>query len=162
MNILDWILVIWLGIAFLSGLRFGFISRLGQVIGFIVGLWFVVRYQGDLTRWLPDNMAWGLGSRIIILIVLGEAAGLGVVFLNKIFRVFAWLPLAKTTNAALGGVISLLGHTVIISLALALADQLIPSAILAQTIDESVLGGFFLSLGQVLVRFIPTSLTHVG
>lgn len=155
MNLLDWIIIGWLVIAFLSGARLGLVYRIGHLVGFIGGLWLAVHYQDVLAQWFGGGLAWRIGSFMTILVVVSELAGLFALLLDKFFRIFSWIPLLKSANALLGGALSVIGNAVIISVVLYFANHYAISSVFRQTVGESTLAALLLAFGSWLALFIP-------
>lgn len=155
MNVLDWIIIVWLFVAFVTGARLGLVYRIGHVIGFVIGLWLAIRYQETIVGWFGDGFGWRIGSFITILVGVAEAAGLVALLVDKVFRIFSWIPFAKTTNTLLGGAAGVLGHGLIMSVALYFSNQFIQAEMFSQTIQESTLGGLLVSIGSWVSLFIP-------
>lgn len=155
MNILDWIIIAWLVIAFLSGARLGLVYRIGHVVGFVGGLWLAVRYQDVIAQWFGGGLSWRIGSFMTILIVVAELAGVFALLLDKFFRIFSWIPLLKSANAILGGVLSVVGNAAIISVVLYFANHYAVSPVFRQTVGESTLAAPLYAFGSWVATFIP-------
>ncbi len=156
MNLLDWIIIIWLIIAFLLGARLGLVYRIGHLLGFGFGLWLAGRYVPMIASWFNGGVVWRVVLFIFVLVVVAEVAGVVAVTANKFFHIFAFLPFAKTTNALLGGVTGLVGHSLIISAALAVARRFIDTPLFTQTIIDSTLGNLLALVGDWLTIFLPS------
>ena len=74
MNVLDWIILGWLLIAFLSGARFGLIYRIGHIVGLLLGIYLAFSYGDEIASWFGH----GLYTKItVILVMLGVISMLG-------------------------------------------------------------------------------------
>lgn len=155
MNVLDWIIIIWLVIAFLTGARLGLVYRLGHAVGFVVGLWLAIQYQDSLAAWFGGGPFSRITTFVSIMVAVAEASGFVALLLDKFFRIFSWLPFVKSANALLGGAIGVIGHAAIISVALYFASQYVTAPVFVQTVGESTLGSWCFTFGSWLATFIP-------
>lgn len=161
MNLLDWIILIWLGLAFFSGMRFGLVYRLGHLIGLILGIYLAGKYYSVIGHWL-GNSPWSLfGTFQVILIGVSMLGGIIASVLNKIFNFVSWIPFLKTANRLLGGVFGLITNTIIISIIIFFLSRIQISPVLTQTLVESKFAGVFLQFGNILSIFLPGEITSL-
>ncbi|MFA5995276.1 MAG: CvpA family protein [Patescibacteria group bacterium] len=159
MNILDWIIIIWLGIAFITGVKLGLVYRLGHLIGLGLGIYLAGKYYGDIAPWFGSS-PW---SKLIVfqflLIGVSMIGGYVAMLLNKVFNFVSWIPLLKSANRILGGVFGVITNAIIISVALFFLSRISISPVLTQTLMESKLTALILPLGEMISILLPQELT---
>ena len=104
MNILDWVIIAWLVIAFLLGARLGLIYRIGHIIGLVVGTWLTFTYGMTVAGWLGDS--WGIRIAVVLFDCWGGwIRRSGSYALDKAFKIVSWLPFLKLANGIVGGIV---------------------------------------------------------
>jgi len=155
MNILDWIIIAWLVIAFIVGVRLGLIYRIGHIIGLALGVQLALKYYSVIAAWFGSSVWNQVIIFLLIVVAVGELAGIVALLLDKIFKLFSWIPFLKSANALLGGIVAVLNHVVLISICVYFATTLSLNVIVTQTIAESQLGSWALITGAWLAKFTP-------
>ena len=156
MNILDWIVIAGLVIAFITGARVGIVYQLGSLIGLFIGFEVAARYSA----WASDTIGslglsqWFLFS--IIIVAISIIMGLTATLLNKAFNFIKWLPFLKTANRLLGGIVSTLIFSIFASVILMVLSRLTISSVLTQSIAESTIVGVFIWIGEYIALIIPS------
>ncbi|MBI4406930.1 MAG: CvpA family protein [Candidatus Kerfeldbacteria bacterium] len=155
MNILDWVIVVWLVIAFLLGARLGLIYRIGHIIGLVVGIWLAFTYGMTVASWLGDS--WGIRIAVVLFLIAGvaELGGLVATLLDKAFKIVSWLPFLKLANGIIGGIVSLLTHLVLLGIVLSFALTLPVDEQWLLAIEQSTLGPWLVIVGTTVTNFIP-------
>lgn len=155
MNLLDWIIIVWLVIAFISGARLGLVYRIGHILGLGLGIYLAVEYYNVVASWLGDSITANIIAFIVLFVGIAELAGLAALLLDKFFHVLSWIPLLKTANVVLGGLLSVATHVIVLSLIIYVCTDQIISPVLTQTVDESTLGPIAEVIGTSLAVFMP-------
>lgn len=155
MNILDWVILGWLAIAFITGARLGLVYRIGHIVGLGLGVYLAVEYYAVVAGWVGDSLTANIIAFIILFVGVAELAGLAAVLLDKFFHILSWIPLLKTANVILGGLLSVLTNCAIISLIIYFCTTYVISSVFVQTVNESTLGPIVRAIGSGLAVFIP-------
>lgn len=113
MSTLDIILLILLGLSFLSGLRKGLIRSVGRIIGLIIGAIIASRYYLVFFEWASKyiNINESLGkiiAFILVFVIITNLIQLIFYFIEKAFKLVAIIPGSKYINNILGGLLGLL------------------------------------------------------
>lgn len=155
MTILDWVIIVWLVIAFLLGAKLGLIYRIGHLIGLVVGTWLAFTYGMTVASWLGDS--WGIRIAVVLLLIAGvaELGGLVATVLDKAFKIVSWLPFLKLANRMIGGVVALLTHAVLLGVVLSFALTLALDEQWKLAIEQSTLGPWLVMIGTMVSTFIP-------
>lgn len=155
MNLLDWVMLGWLIIAFISGARLGLVYRLGHILGLVAGIYLAVEYYELVAGWVGNSVTANIFAFIILFVGIAELAGLVALVLDKFFHVLSWIPFLKTANVLLGGLLGLATHVVIVSLIVYICTTQMSSAVFTQTVNESTLGPLAQTVGSGLAVFLP-------
>jgi len=155
MNILDWVIIGWLAIAFITGARLGLVYRVGHIVGLGLGVYLAVEYYDVVAGWVGDSITANITAFIILFVGVAELAGIAAVLLDKFFHILSWIPFLKTANIVLGGLLSALTHCAIISVIVYFCMTQVINPVLMQTVNESTLGPMANDIGFGLAVFIP-------
>ncbi len=105
MTFLDLILSLAVFAFVLAGLWFGLISALGALVGTIASV-LVAGHYAAAGAFGASNTARVL-TFLVIMVLVNRLIGLVFWIIDKIFRIVAVIPLLKTFNALLGGLLGL-------------------------------------------------------
>ncbi|MDP3970599.1 MAG: CvpA family protein [bacterium] len=162
MNILDWIIITWLAISFIIGVRTGFIYHLGTFVGLILGSYIA----GQNYQMLVDNFGenpWGpFVLFTVIIIVIGIIAGIFSLVLDKIFKFVSWLPFLKSVNKILGGLVAVITSIFLLGILMFFLSRVEISHMLTQTIAESSFAMILVLIGQVMSFILPESISELS
>lgn len=161
MNLLDWIILIWLGLAFVIGIKAGLIYRLGHLVGLIAGIYLAGKYYTVIAPWFGSSPWSKLVAFQLLISGISMLGGYAAVLLNKVFSFVSWIPLLKTANRVLGGVFGVLTNAIILSVALYFVARIDISSIVTQTVAESKLAAMLLVLGKAVAVLLPKDLTSL-
>lgn len=161
MNILDWIIIAWLVLAFLAGARSGFIFWVGTVLGFIAGIYIAGIYYPELSGLIGDSGWAKLIAFKILLILCSVLGGIAAKIINKLFNLIKWIPFLKTANRILGGLLAVIVNVLFISIVLYFASHIYISDILTQTIAESRIAAILLIISTVVSWVLPDDITDL-
>ncbi|EKD76313.1 MAG: hypothetical protein ACD_43C00156G0003 [uncultured bacterium] len=155
MNILDWVIIGWLAIAFFTGARLGLVYRVGHIVGLGLGVYLAVEYYDVVAGWVGDSITANITAFIVLFVGVAELAGIAAVLLDKFFHILSWVPFLKTANVILGGLLSALTHCAIISVIIFFSTTQVINTVFVQTINESTLGPIAAEIGSTIAVFIP-------
>lgn len=143
-----------------GGFWSGLIQSIGGVIGLFVGQFIASRYYDDFSEIIAPVFAGNaIASKVFafVLIFLLITRLVGVLFyvVNKIFHLFAIVPGMKLVNRLGGAIFGLIEASLFIGISLQFLTRLPISAGFADTINDSVVAGYFLSVSAWLVPLFP-------
>lgn len=131
MNWLDWVIIIWLALSLVSGLRMGFIYKVGSLAGLLVGIWVASRFVANS---MASAEAIGIfrivGTFLVVLAVVRFGFSCAAWLVNKIFHLVAIIPGLKSFNRLLGGVLSVVVSVFMISVILFITNTAAQNLIL--------------------------------
>lgn len=137
MTIIDIVIIFWVAGSLISGVRMGFVYKMGTLIGFMIGLSVASRY----TPTLAEQFAGGpITTAVIFLAILGLVSKLfgALAFVaDKVFKFIAIIPFLKTFNRVLGGLISVVLTCALISSGLFIADKFSNGGEVSEQIHQS-------------------------
>lgn len=164
MNVADYILLIILALFAFRGLKMGFVSAVGRLIGIVIGAWAAGRYYGPSAGWLVyrfnvNIMAAIVVSFIVIYLAVNIVMGLATMVVTKIFRI---IPLATTTNRILGGLLGLLEGTLLIGLIIWIITLFPFQNAFATSLKESRIGGYMIGATAIVQPLLPQGLRQIN
>ncbi len=161
MNILDWIIIIWLIMGFLVGARTGVVYWVGTVIGVLVGIYVAGEYYNEIATIFSGFPSSKLLAFILILGGIAALSGLVAYIANRVFKIVSWFPFLKTANRLLGGIVSLIANTLFLSIVLFFLSRIEISDVLTQTIVESRLAAILIAISVAISWILPSELSDL-
>lgn len=150
MNLLDIILIIWLALSFFSGWKAGFVYKLGNLIGTIIGFYLAIQWTPTVASWFGSGVVSSVVVFFILWSIIGNLFGLIAWIIDKFFKIATILPFVKTANRFFGAVLSIIISCVVIIGTLAVVDGVVDGGRIQQYIDNSFLVEFLI-LGTPVV-----------
>lgn len=152
------LLVVFLFISF--GFFLGFISMIGSLLGLIIGAWAASRYSNDLGDWLAKFLLGSdtVANIIAYLLIFGfvnRLISFGFWFINKVYKLVTIIPLTKTLNRVLGGLLGFVEAVIILEIALYVTLQFNFSLWLAEQLATSSIVVWLISISNWFVPFLP-------
>jgi len=124
MQTIDILILASIGIFFLFGFVRGFIKQLGALVGFFLSVWAAGAFYQQLVPQvkpflkeyplIADPLSVAV-SYIGLYIAVSIAFHLLVRILDQIFRIFSFIPLFKTVNRLLGGLVGFIEGLLLLS-----------------------------------------------
>ncbi len=157
MNILDWAIVIWLVVAFLSGAKLGLVYRIGHFVGLVVGIWLAFTYGGEIVAWFGGGIYTTITVVLVLISGVSALGGILAKTLDKVFGIFSWIPFLRTANAILGGILSLIINIVVLSIMFGLAITLFTAddTQYILMVEQSMFYPWFMPISELIVPMIP-------
>jgi len=156
MTIIDFILIFLLAFITAAGFFFGLIRVLGAIATIIISIFiagaFFELLSPIIQPYLLDNENL---ARVIAFIAIYWLSSLFLSFVVKIVNKIFNLPVLKTVNRLLGGIISLLGASVVLSVFFFLIDKYAWVQDLTQLLGQSVLIVYLIEIGKYVSWVIP-------
>jgi len=146
MNWLSSILVLWLVVSLISGLRMGFVYKAGNLIGLIIGLYVASRFTPTIAPWFGGGVGALLSTFFLLLSLTSKLFSIVAWGADKLFSIARLLPFVSTANRMLGGLLSLAISTVFLSSLLYVLSSQSLSTTLQRTVDESSVAARLTSL----------------
>ena len=157
MNILDWVIIAWLVIAFLSGAKLGLVYRIGHLVGLIVGIWLAFNYSDEIIKFFGGGVTTTITVVLALISGVSALGGILAKTLDRTFGLFSWIPFLRAANSILGGILSVLINVLVLSIMFGLANLLL-SADDAQyilMIEQSVFYPYFMPVADIVIPLIP-------
>lgn len=161
MNLLDWIIIIWLVLAFFAGARSGLVFWVGNVIGLLLGIYVAGLYYADISAWIGDGGWSDLIAFMVVLVLISVVSGIVAHILNKAFNIMRWIPFLSTANHILGGLLAIIVNVLLLSVAVYFASHIEISTVVTQTISESRIAAVLLVISVVISWILPASITEL-
>ncbi len=153
--ILDLILIALLVCFVIGGYKKGLIKSLGSLLGFILTIllvsWF---YPWLMTK---ADTFWGkVIVFVIALIIISALISLAIWIVEKIFKIFSFIPGSKILNKFLGAGIGLISGLLMTSFLVWMIIKLsVISPWLINQIDSSYLVGPMLAIAYIWIPIVP-------
>ncbi len=163
----DIFFIIVLGLAFLAGLRRGLFKVVGSLIGLAVGAWIASHYYVFGFDWLTQHFSesWLVNKITIFVILFFVASNLTAwVFslLGGILEAITIIPLMKTVNRLLGGILNLAEAALSWSLILFFLSRYLPTSTeLGQQLSQSIIAPYLMTIGKILWPLLPMVLKQM-
>lgn len=143
-----------------GGFWAGLIQSIGGVIGLFLGQFIASRYYENFAGVVSpvfggNEVAGKIFAFILIFLFVTRVTGLAFFFVNKIFHFFAIVPGMKLVNKFGGAVFGFIEASLFIGISLQFLSRLPISVGLAETIKNSAIATYFLSITGWLVPLFP-------
>ena len=165
MAIFDVILLIILAGFVLFGLWFGFIHTLGSVVGTFVGAFFAGLLYSPVSDWLeqifgnPNLMK--IFAFVFVFLIINRLVGFGFYILDKIFKIFTFLPFLKSINKLLGAIVGFFEGLLVIGLSLFIVARFPISDWFTGVLQNSTLAPWFIKVSGILQILLPDILKKI-
>ncbi|OGH63344.1 MAG: hypothetical protein A2848_00840 [Candidatus Magasanikbacteria bacterium RIFCSPHIGHO2_01_FULL_50_8] len=163
MAALDIILVLYMLVHTLSGLKRGLIHVFGSLVGLIAGAYVALNYSADLATWFSGVSGFDIQQLgkwvtfLIIFVVVSQIVGFAFWIAERAIGFLVHLPFISSINHLLGGVLAFFEGAFIVGLALYYAKY-IPVPQLASAISKSQLAPWFIKISQIFLPLIPDAI----
>ena len=148
----------------INGLFRGLIKMVGAILAFILGIFFASRLYIPFYEWGkeyvsgPENVL-KIISFIIILLLVSKLIELFFNFLEKVFKLVAFIPGSRLINNVLGAVFGfLLGSLLLGSIIYVLSRYLDIGGLVSELIISSTFAPILLEVNKIILPFLPESL----
>ena|SRR3989338_4834094 len=156
MNIIDIILIFILAFVTASGFFFGLIRVLGALITIVASIMLAGIFYGILSGYLQPYLLDNENlSRIAAFIIIYWLSSLFLSFVVKIVNKIFNLPILKTVNRLLGGVIALIGALLTLSVFFYLFKTYSWVEPINDLLNKSVLIQILLEIGEYVKWVVP-------
>jgi len=156
MNIIDLILIFILAFVTASGFFFGLIRVLGALITIVASIMLAGIFYGILSGYLQPYLLDNENlSRIAAFIIIYWLSSLFLSFVVKIVNKIFNLPILKTVNRLLGGVIALIGAVLTLSVFFYLFKTYSWVEPINDLLNKSVLIQILLEIGEYVKWIVP-------
>jgi uncharacterized membrane protein required for colicin V production len=163
----DIFFVVVLGLAFLAGLRRGLFKVVGSLVGLVVGAWIASHYYLAGFDWLVQRFSesWLISKIAVFIILFFLASNLtawAFSFLGGILEAITIIPLMKTANRLLGGLLNLAEAALSWSLILFFLSRYLPTSTeLGQQLSQSIIAPYLMTIGKILWPLLPVVLKQM-
>lgn len=166
MTLFDLILLLILGGFVLYGLWFGLIHTLGVLVGTIAGAFLAARWYAPVADWTGflfgghENLA-KVVCFLILFIIINRLVGLLFWLIDKIFSFLKIVPFLGTINRLLGAVFGFLEGVLVLGLTLYVAERYPLGDWFINSLADSKIAHYFITLGKVLKPLLPEVLKQL-
>ena len=167
MSIFDLSLILVLLGFTINGLFKGLIRMVGAILAFILGIFFASRLYIPFYEW-GSNYVSGqenilkIISFIILLLLISKLVELFFVFLEKVFKLAAFIPGTKLINNILGAIFGfILGSLFLGAIIYVLSQYLDFGGLITSLIEASSIAQFLLSINSIILPLLPTSFKSI-
>lgn len=163
MGALDVVLLAYIIVHTVSGIKRGLIHVLGSLVGMIVGAYVALHFATNIAQWFARVSGFDiqqLGNWVtflVVFVVISQLVGFLFWLAERSFGFLVHLPGISSINHILGGVLAFFEGAFIVGLALYYAKYL-PVPQLAHAIEFSKLAPWFIKTSQVFLPLIPEAI----
>lgn len=163
----DIFFIVVLGLAFLAGLRRGLFKVVGSLVGLVVGAWLASHYYLFGFNWLTQHLSesWLISKITVFIILFFLASNLTAwlfSLLGGVLEAITIIPLMKTANRLLGGVLNLLEAALSWALILFFLSRYLPTSTeLGQQLSHSIIAPYLMIIGKILWPLLPLVLKQM-
>jgi len=167
MLIIDIFFLVVLGLAFFAGLRRGLFRVVGSLVGLVAGAWLASHYYLVVFGWLIQKFpeSWLVNKIAVFIILFFLASNLTAwIFslLGRFLEAITIIPLMRTANRLLGGILNLAEAALSWALILFFLSRYLPtSTALGQQLSESIIAPYLMTIGKILWPLLPLVLKQM-
>ena len=168
MSIFDLSLILVLVGFTINGLFRGLIKMVGAILAFILGIFFASRLYIPFYEW-GSNYVSGqenilkIISFVILLLLVSKIVELFFVFLEKVFKLAAFIPGTKLINNLLGAVFGfILGSLFLGAIIFVLSRYLDFGGLISSLIETSNISQILLTINSIILPLLPDSFKSVS
>ncbi|MFA6537358.1 MAG: CvpA family protein [Patescibacteria group bacterium] len=158
MNILDYILLGFILMTALLGLRKGFLLSLGSIVGIVAGAVLASRFYPLLAGFFGNTNTANLVSFILVFGVIIKVVGLLFWLLGKIFQIVTVLPFIATFDRLLGLILGTVKAIFICAVVLNIALKFPINYWMMEQMTGSIITKVLLNISQIFLPLFPEAL----
>ena len=160
------LLIVILGFA-VNGLFRGLIKMVGAIVALVLGIFFASRLYLPFYEW-GSNYVSGqenvlkIISFVIVLLVISKLIELIFKFLEKVFKIAAFIPGSRLINNILGAVFGiLLGSLLLGTIIYFMTQYLDIGGSISELISSSKIASILLEINKIILPLLPESLKSI-
>lgn len=167
MSIFDLSLILVLIGFTINGLFRGLIKMVGAILAFILGIFFASRLYLPFYEWGSQYVSGQenilkIISFIILLLLVSKIVELFFVFLEKVFKLAAFIPGTKLINNLLGALFGfILGLLFLGAIIFVLSKYLDFGGLITNLIEVSSIAQFLLSINSIIFPLLSASFKSI-
>lgn len=161
MSVLDWLLIIFLALAFVSGFHMGFIYKLGSLVGTVLGIIIAGQYYETVAPFVGGGVGGKITAFLLIISLTNTIVGLIFYVVNKVFNIVAIIPGLKFVNRFLGAILGVAQRFLVFSIVLYFANKFADVDAVVQTLEKSKLAPTFIQVGEMLAGLLPQAIQEL-
>jgi len=157
----DIFFIVILGLAFIIGLRRGLLRIISSLVGVILGAWLSSHYYLLVFDWLVKQFGetW-LINKIVVFIVLffllSNVIAWILILISKLLGAIVVIPLMKSANRLLGGVLNLAKSALVWSFIVLFLSRYLPvTTPVGAQLSHSIIAPYLLMIGKILWPLLP-------
>lgn len=161
---IDVILIIILAAFLFWGAFSGIANMIGNILGFIFGIFIASRYYVVLSGLIAlvltkaNTQLLNIVSFIILLALVGKLVGFVV---NIIFKVISFIPFVKTTNRLIGAGVGLIGGIIVTGSIVYMMSRYPITDSIKNALEVSILAPTLLTIFKPLTILLPKILKEL-
>jgi len=161
MNILDYILLSLILLSAGLGLKSGFLSSLGSLIGLVIAALLASRFYPDVANWFGGSNMAQVISFIALFVVSSKLIGLIFWLLGKAFQIITVLPFVSSIDKVLGLVLGLAEGILIMALIVYFINKYPFNDWLNMEMKGSVVAPVLISISQIFLPLLPEAVKKI-
>lgn len=163
MTILDWILVGYLGLSALNGLKAGFVQMVGSIVGLVAGVVLATRWYEPVGAWLggfvfSNVLVAKVVAFFLVLVVVTRAVGLIFYLIDRVVKIASIIPGIAAINRLGGLALGVVEGVLILAATLWVATRFDISPQWASGLSSSALTPILTGISNVLMPLLPQAL----
>lgn len=166
MNLLDWIIIIYIAGSVLNGLKQGLVRMAGSIVGLVIGVVLAGQWYEVLGSWLSafvfsNPMVADVVAFFLIVSLVTRAVGIVAAILDNVVKFVSIIPGIAAVNKLAGGALGLLEGVLIVGVTLYFAQKFDVGPAWRDTLVNSALVPFLTGVSQVVVPLLPGAVKSV-
>lgn len=163
MGVLDIVLLVYMIVHTLSGLKRGLIHVFGSLVGLILGAYIALNHSETLAKWFAGIAGFDIQQLgkwvtfLIVFVVVSQIIGFLFWVGERAIGFLVHLPGISSINHILGGILAFFEGAFIAGLALYYAKY-IPVPQIIAAIEKSQLAPWFIKISQIFLPLIPDAI----
>lgn len=160
MTVLDWVILGYLGLSILNGLKAGLVQMVGSFVGLILGVILARQWYEPVGGWLgglvfTNELVANVVGFFLVLVVVTRATGLAFFVIDKVVKIVSIIPGIAAFNRLGGAVLGLIEGLLLVGATLWVATRFNVSDAWAAGLSSSQLTPLLTGLSQVFAPLFP-------
>jgi len=161
MNILDYILLGFILLFSIAGLRKGFLQSLGSIIGIIIGALVASRVYPLAAHWFGDSNTANLMAFVIIFGLIVKVVSLIFWLFGKIFQIITILPFVATFDKLLGFILGIVKAIFIGAIVMNICLKFPINYWMIEQLSGSIIAKTLFDISAIFVPLFPKALKAI-
>ncbi len=162
MTLIDILILVIIGAFVFFGFFFGFVHTFGSLIGTILGIYVASHLVDPTFNMFGFLLGNGDLAKVIVFIILflltSRIIGLLLWFVNGLFYIFAFIPLAGFFNRIIGAAFGFIEGIVVVGVVVFYAMQILPDDTLLYALEGSLMAKYLVAAMMAFQVFLPEAM----